>query len=142
MNPPRNTPQRITSLVWADQAERLARVRAAQDMARRDPPPVDRGDAADWVEAQLAHLPEGQTTILYHSYVWSYLARATQQRVRAALKAAGQRAHAGAGLAHLAFESVDGTERSALTLTLWPGGGKRVLAEAHPHGRWVNWLAD
>lgn len=133
---------RLLSYVWADQAERLARVRGAQEIARRAPPPIDRGDAADWVEAQLAELPEGQTTVLYHSYVWSYLPAATQRRVRAALAAAGERAHAGAGLAYLTFESVDGTERTALALTLWPGGGRRVLADAHPHGRWVRWLAD
>ena len=134
---------RLLSYVWADQTERVARVRAAQEIARLDPPPVDRGDAADWVEAELAELPEGETTVLYHSYVWSYLPAATQGRVRAALAAAGERAAAaGAGLAHLGFESVDGTEKTALTLTLWPGGERRVLADAHPHGRWVHWLAD
>ena len=131
---------RLLSYVWADQADRLARVRGALDLARQDPPPVEGGDAADWVEAQLAELPEGQTTVLYHSYVWHYLPKASQTRIKAALKAAGERAHAGAGLAHLAFESVDGSERSVLILTLWPGGERRVLAEAHPHGRWVRWL--
>jgi len=134
---------RLLSYVWADQAERLERVRAAMQLALQDPPPVDHGDAAEWVEAELAELPEGQTTVVYHSYVWSYLPSATQARIRTALAEAGARAHAGAGLAHLAFESVDGTEKSALTLRLWPGGGERqVLADAHPHGRWVRWLAD
>lgn len=132
---------RLLSYVWADQAERVARVRAALELARQAPPPVDRGDAAAWVEAELAELPQGETTVLYHSWVWSYLPAATQGRVRAALAAAGARAHAGACLAHLAFESVDGTEKSVLALTLWPGGERRVLAEAHPHGRWVRWLA-
>jgi hypothetical protein len=132
---------RLLSYVWADQAERVARVRAAQEITRLNPPPVDPGDAGDWAEAELAELPEGQTTVLYHSYVWSYLPAATQARVRAALNAAGARAHERAGLAHLAFESVDGTEKSALVLTLWPGGERRVLADAHPHGRWVRWLA-
>jgi hypothetical protein len=133
---------RLLSYVWADQAERVERARGALHLAQQDPPPVDHGDVADWVEAELAELPEGQTTVLYHSYVWSYLPSATQARVKAALAEAGARARAGAGLAHLAFESVDGTEKSALALTLWPGGERRVLAEAHPHGRWVRWLAD
>jgi hypothetical protein len=133
---------RLMSYVWADQADRLARLRGALELARQDPPVVQRGDAADWVEAELADLPEGQTTVLYHSYVWQYLPRATRERVTAALEAAGARAHPGAGLAHLAFESAHGTELSHLTLTLWPGGEARVLAEAHPHGRWVRWRAD
>lgn len=132
---------RLLSYVWADQADRLARVRGALELARQDPPPVERGDAADWVEAELADLPQGQTTVLYHSYVWSYLPGPTRDRIRAALAAAGAKARADRGLAHLAFESADGTELTHLTLTLWPGGERRVLAEAHPHGRWVRWEA-
>ena len=134
---------RLLSYVWADQADRVARVRGALELARQDPPPVARGDAADWVETELADLPQGQTTVLYHSFVWHYLAKAAQDRVMAALEAAGARAHAGAGLAYLSFELapelIDGAERALLTLTLWPGGERRVLAEAHPHGRWVRW---
>jgi hypothetical protein len=133
---------RLLSYVWADQAERLARVRGALELARQDPPPVEQGDAADWVERELADLPVGQTTVLYHSYVWSYLPRETQRRIRAALEAAGRRARPDAGLAHLALESAHGTELTHLTLALWPGGETRVLAEAHPHGRWVRWRTE
>jgi hypothetical protein len=137
---------RLLSYVWADQADRVARVRAALELARQDPPPVERGDAADWVEAELADLPEGQTTVLYHSFVWHYLPKATQDRITAALETAGRRAHAGAGLACLSFEMapelIDGAERALLTLTLWPGGERRVLDEAHPHGRWVRWQGE
>ena len=132
---------RLLSYVWAEQSERMARVRSALELASRDPPPVQRGDAADWVEAGLATLPEGQTTVLYHSYVWSYLPKPVQDRISAALDQAAARTHGGTGLAHLAFESVDGTERSALSLTLWPSGDRRVLADAHPHGKWVRWAA-
>jgi hypothetical protein len=133
---------RMLSYIWADQPERVERVRGALQLAQQDPPPVDHGDAADWVEAELAELPQGQTTVLYHSFVWHYLPAATQARISAALAEAGARAHVDAGLAHLTFESVDGTEKSALTLTLWPGGERRVLADAHPHGRWVRWRAE
>jgi hypothetical protein len=133
---------RLMSYVWADQPDRVERVRGALHIALQGPPPVDHGDAADWVEAELAELPEGQTTVLYHSWVWNYLPAATRARITAALAQAGARAHAGAGLAHLAFEGIKATDRSALTLTLWPGGERRVLADAHPHGRWVRWLAD
>jgi hypothetical protein len=46
------------------------------------------------------------------------------------------------GLAWLSLEGEDGVEQPALSLTLWPGGRKRRLARAHPHGRWVRWLAE
>jgi hypothetical protein len=137
---------RMLSYIWADQAERVERVRGALHLAQQDPPPVDHGDAADWVEAELAELPEGQTTVLYHSFVWHYLPKETQARVQAALAAAGGRARADAGLAYLSFELapefVDGAEQPQLTLTLWPGGERRILADAHPHGRWVRWLSE
>lgn len=133
---------RLLSYVWADQAERMARIRGAQALAMEHPATVDRADAADWVEAQLADLPEGTTTVLYHSYVWLYLPEATKARVRAALARAGDKTNARTGLARLSFESVDGAENAHLTLTTWPGGQKRVLARAHPHGRWIKWLGS
>lgn len=133
---------RLQSYVWADQAERMARIRGAQALAVQHPAPVDKADAADWVEAQLADLPRGTTTVLYHSYVWSYLPGPTQDRIRAALAKAGEKAEAERGLAHLWFESLDGTEKSGLSLTLWPGGEPRLIARAHPHGRWIKWLGS
>ncbi len=133
---------RLLSYVWADQAERVARVRGALELAGADPPPVDRADAADWVEAQLAELPAGTTTVLYHSYVWLYLPSETKARIRAALDEAGARTDATRGLAWLSFESEEGAETPFLTLTLWPGGESRRLAQAHPHGRWVKWLGS
>jgi hypothetical protein len=133
---------RLLSYVWADQGERMARIRGAQALARAHPATVDQGDAADWVEAQLQDLPQGATTVLYHSYVWLYLSEPTKARIRQALARAGARTDAATGLARLSFESVDGAENSQLTLTLWPGGEKRVLARAHPHGRWIKWLGS
>ncbi len=133
---------RLLSYVWADQAERVARLRGALDLAERDPPIVDRADAADWVEAQLAELPVGCTTVLYHSYVWLYLAEPTKARVRAALERAGETTTADRGLAWLSFESGDSTEEPELMLTLWPGGQTRRLAQAHPHGRWIEWSSE
>ena len=133
---------RLLSYVWADQADRMARIQGAQALARDHPATVDQGDAADWVEAQLADLPEGTTTVLYHSYVWLYLPEATRTRIRAALDKAGARTDARTGLARLSFESVDSTENARLTLTTWPGGQKRILAHAHPHGRWIKWLGS
>jgi hypothetical protein len=132
---------RLLSYIWADQADRVARVRGALALARADAPPVDRASAVDWVEAQVADLPRGTTTVIYHSYVWLYLDPPAKARVEAAMAQAGRCTDARTGLAWLAFESAAGTETPALTLRLWPGdGAPRRLAEAHPHGRWVRWL--
>jgi hypothetical protein len=133
---------RMLSYVWADQADRVARVRGALDLAATDPPVVDKADAADWVEAELAALRPGATTVLYHSYVWLYLAEPIKARIRAAVERAGETATAARGLAWLSYEGEDSVEQPSLSLTLWPGGRTRRLARAHPHGRWVEWLGQ
>src|SRR5262249_46295389 len=44
----------LDSYVWADQTERHALLRAAIDLARRVPAPVDAADAAAWIGPRLA----------------------------------------------------------------------------------------
>jgi hypothetical protein len=132
---------RLLSYVWADQPERVARVRGALDIAQAAPPTVDKADAADWLEAQLARRPGGATTVLYHSFVWLYLDPGAKARIAAAVARAGAEATEDRGLAWLSFESDNNTEHPHLDLTLWPGGQKRRLARAHPHARWVKWQA-
>ena len=131
----------LLAYVWPEQLERVARLRAALKLARADGLAVDRADAAEWLERQLAHRRPGVATVVYHSIVWQYLAEATKEEVHAAIESAGRQATARAPLAWLAFEfEVDG-QRPELTLTQWPGGVRRRLATAHPHGAFVDWFA-
>jgi hypothetical protein len=130
---------RLLSYVWADQADRVTRVRGALEIAKAAPLTVDRADAADWVEAQVADLPAGVTTVLYHSFAWLYFDPRTQHHITAAMQKAGAALGPDRGLAWLTFESEDNPESPNLDLTLWPGGEKQRLARAHPHGRWVKW---
>src|SRR3546814_2382331 len=62
-------------------------------MVRARPVRLDKGDAADWVEARLAEpQADGVTRVLMHSVVWQYLPETTADRIRAAMHAAGARA--------------------------------------------------
>src|SRR3546814_5178515 len=45
---------RLSAYVWAEKPERLDRLRRAIAMVRARPVRLDKGDAADWVEARLA----------------------------------------------------------------------------------------
>ena len=47
----------LLSFVWPDQPARRARTEAALALAAVDPPPVERAEAADWVETRLARRP-------------------------------------------------------------------------------------
>ncbi len=131
---------RARAYIWPDQAERLARIDAALALADRYPVTVDRADAADWLEAQLAgELPTG-TTVVFHSIAWQYFDAATHRRARAAIAAAGARADSRRRLAWLRFEnervfdpSSTSSGRHRVDMVCWPGGERQAIARADPH---------
>ena len=131
---------RLMSYVWPDQRERLDRLRAAIALAQRLQIRVEAADALTWAQDVLATQRAGCATVLYHSVMWQYLPEPTRNGLRGLIEATGSHATRAAPLAWLAFESPESDARMLLTLTLWPGGERRVLAEAHPHGQWVRWL--
>jgi hypothetical protein len=131
---------RLMSYVWPDQRERLLRLRAAITLAQRLQVRVEAADALTWAQDVLATQRAGCATVLYHSVMWQYLPEPTRNGLRGLIEATGSHATRQAPLAWLAFEPPDNDARMLLTLTLWPGGVRRVLAEAHPHGQWVRWL--
>jgi hypothetical protein len=126
--------ERLTAYVWADQPARLARLSAAIEAAVEDRVAVERADAADWIERDFAP-GMGTTQVLFHSVVWGYLATETRERIRSCLTLAGASARPDAPIAWLRFEMP-----GQLRLTLWPGGTEHTLANAHPHGEWIEWL--
>ena len=133
---------KLAAYIWPDQAERAGRFMAAIDAVADDPPQVDRGDAADWLEAKLMLEPEpGVTRVVMHSVAFQYFDPDSQKRVAERIQAAGERASAGAPLAWLRFEKEPGEDRHSLRLRTWPGG-EILLAWTHPHGRNVTWLSD
>ena len=130
---------RLASYVWPDQAERRERLHAAIVLARQLGVRVERADAGVWVERQLATVRPGRGTVLYHSIMWHYMPADVRDAIRATIVAAGERATSEAPLAWLAFELPDPHSLPELALTLWPGGERRVLADAHAHGLFADW---
>jgi hypothetical protein len=132
--------ERLLAYVWPDQAERLARIEAALALARSDPPPIDRADAAEWLPRRLAAV-EGPHVVT-HSIALQYFSDAGRGRVAAALAEAGGRATREAPLAWLRYEMEAPADAGpSLRLVLWPGGQETLLARADAHGRRVRWLA-
>lgn len=134
--------RRLLAYIWADHAIRFPRVSAAIDMIRERPVRLDRGDAADWVEARLAEPQEmGVTRVLMHSIVWQYIPADGQARVEAAMRAAGAGATEDRPLGWVSLEADRVMNRHDLTVRSWPGDGeKRLCGHAHAHGFWVEWL--
>ena len=134
--------ERLRAYVWADQPARLARLEGALAIATADPPALDRGDAADWTEANILPVPEpGVTQVLMHSVAYTYFPAASQARIAAHMTAIGGQAAAETPLAWLRFEPPPGhAEAPTLRLQTWPGGQDRVLAAGSPHGTWIRWI--
>jgi hypothetical protein len=130
---------RLESFFWPDQLERLARLRAACDCALRSGVALERASAGEFIEREVAALPHGETSVLFHSVMWMYVAEAERKRIRALMDEAGARATADAPLAWLRMEGHN-HEFSEIRLQLWPGAGNQLLGRAHYHGAWVEWL--
>ena len=123
----------LLSFVWPDQLHRFERLRAALDVAASHPPVVERADAGDWMERELAVPSPGLATVVHHSIVLQYLPSASFDRLRAALAAAGAQATPDAPLAWLRMEPAGG--RADIRLTWWPGGEEQILGTTGYHGQ-------
>lgn len=139
--------ERLLAYVWPDQAERVARLEAALAIARRDPPALDAGDAADWMESEFEPSPAtGLCRVVMHSIAFQYFPPGTQARVAAWIERAGAMAAPSAPVAWLRYEADPEREgRPSLRLRVWRGEQDeedRVLAHADAHGRAVQWLAE
>lgn len=132
---------RLTAYCWPDQPHRLSRLRGALALAGQIPPVVQERSAGEFVDA--LDLAEGTLTVLWHSVMWQYLSAAEQARVTARMEALGGRATATSPLAHLRMEPTRRSPELAheflVLLTSWPGGQRRVLGTAAPHGLPVTW---
>ena len=128
----------LTAYVWPDQASRLERLRGAIGLAAAIPADVRRESAT----ATLARivLADGTWTVLWHSIFRQYLDPAQRAELAAGVAALGAAATASGRFAYLYLEQ----SRSGgcpVTLTTWPGGYKRVIGHAPPHGLPVTWTS-
>jgi hypothetical protein len=133
---------RLKAYVWADAAERMARLDTAIAMAERAAPELVRMDAVDFVREMLAQPQEERVTrVLFHTIVWQYLPEVSQREIVATMEAAGRSATADRPLAWIVLETNRATFAHELRVRFWPGGEEPLhLANAHPHGAWVEWL--
>ena len=137
----------LRSYLWPDMIDRLARLDAALEVAARVPAPIDAVDVADWLGHRLAEPVPGVATVVYHSIVWQYVPSGSRDRMRAALRGAGEAASAEAPVAWLRLEPSGPV--ADLRLTYWSGGNgtdgggvvpaDEVLATSKYHGVPVYW---
>lgn len=125
----------LRALIWPDDTARLARLDSAISLFEGSKPEIRAGDALALLPEALAAAPRDETVCVYHTIVTYQFSREMREALDAILTVAGVRRP----VHRLAFES-DGNEY-VIALTRYADGVKtaRVLGNAHPHGKWLEW---
>ncbi|MGP0031062.1 MAG: DUF2332 domain-containing protein [Acidimicrobiales bacterium] len=81
----------LLACLWPDNLARFGRLRAALDIARRDPlrPALHTGDIVDRLEEVAATVAPGRPLVVFHSWVAAYLTEARQRELVEAVRALG-----------------------------------------------------
>jgi hypothetical protein len=128
----------LETLVWPDQPDRAARLRAAIEVARADPPRMVSGDLLTGLPALAAEAPADATLVVFHTAVLAYVtdpdARAGFARTVRELNAVWI-----SNEIRLAFPidpSLSGP-RDGFLLSV----NGEPTAWTDPHGAWIEWIA-
>ncbi len=130
---------KLLAYVWADQVERLDRLRGACQLAAEIPAQM-RAELASETISRIT-LESGTWTVLWHSIMRQYLSPEQKDAIDRGIDALGQQATNSARFAHVSLELVKGTTDTPVELVTWPGGVSRRLGTAPPHGIPVTWSA-
>ena len=128
---------RLLSYTWADQCDRLARIK---HIAPHQTTMVEQADAVDWLPNRLSKQRNGTLHFVFHTIALQYFPQESKDRSAYALAQAGDRATPERPLGYMSMEISDDLEGAKLTLQLWPGGQVHDVGRADFHGRWVSWV--
>jgi len=141
----------LEACVWPDQADRFARLVAALELAREQPPDVRAGDAVDALAGLVHEAASHGHPVVTNSWVLNYLEPhrrlgylAEMDRLGAEMDISWIIAEAPDQTVGLPVPTTDPAESiTVLSLVTWRSGRRvvRRLATTHPHGYWLNWEA-
>jgi hypothetical protein len=140
---------------WPEQPERLARLRAAIALSHLDPPRVEQGDAVDDVRRLVEQVPPDALPTVVSTWVLTYLPIARQEALMQVMDEIGADRDVamvlseqperipGVGVPPRPDGQPDG-RATALFRLEWRDGERTAirLADQHPHGNWLEWLAE
>jgi hypothetical protein len=129
----------LEAFVWADQTDRLDRVRRAIEIAREDPPRLLDGDYVEVLPALLAERDLDALTVVYHSVSTVYLRQEERDRLDEILAEEGRRG----SIARISYEVDRDTPTFhgfALDVETWPGDRRR-LARLDGHANTMEWVS-
>jgi hypothetical protein len=128
----------LRALVWPEHRERMAVLESAMTLARDGPPPLLAGDATEVLPEVLAAVPEGLTVCVFHSFVLNQVHAEARERLFADLAAFSEERPL-----FVVSMASSGSRDAEVTLTRTAGDAweTSVLARAHPHCAWLDWVA-
>jgi hypothetical protein len=130
----------LTALVWAGDAEREDRLRAAINVASMNPPFLVSGDLLTETTRLAASAPADATLVVFHSAVMPYLSPEDRTRfieIVSQLPAVWV-SFEGLGVVPEIGDRLEVSERDDRAFVLARDG--QPMALASPHGRWMRWL--
>jgi hypothetical protein len=125
----------LQAFVWADQAERLERLRRAIEVVRRDPPQLMQGDYVETLPSLLRNRRPGTQLVVFQTASTMYLDRREADRLRAALHEAGREEP----LVYLTTGRAPDDDGFSLEVERYPDGRAQRLAVFDFHGAWLDW---
>jgi hypothetical protein len=130
---------RLLSFVWADDAERIARLHEAIDAARGLPLLVEQADMFEWLP-RCVKPKTGYATVVMQSVVADHLSKEDRARLADIIEAIGDRALPDSPFAWLQMEFSQNTRDYVTRLRTWPGAEEQIVATSTGHAREITWL--
>jgi hypothetical protein len=127
----------LECLIWPGETGRRERLAAAIETARRDPPPIHRGDLLTDLPDLARQAPPGATLVVFHSAVLAYVAAEQRGQVAETIRALNA-----SWLSNEGPDVIPGIgipERQGEKFVLVRDGA-RALAFTDAHGAWIDWL--
>jgi len=129
----------LLSYIWPDELDRIDRLRAALEVAARDPVPVARARASEWLPGAIADRQDGELTVVWHSVFRQYVEPEEWQALEQPFRSAADGAPDGR-VVWLSMEPArDHTAGIELTLRVRPDEPEMRLAACGDHGLPIRW---
>jgi hypothetical protein len=127
----------LKALTWPEHADRRELLERAVAIARRDPPKLIAGDAADIFPSVADGIAPDMPVIVYHSFTMNQLDTKQRELIEDAFCRIGARRP----LARVGLEWAAGADYPSLSLTNYSAVQieRWMLAECEPHCAWIRW---
>jgi len=126
----------LQCLLWPGETGRQERLAAAIETARRDPPPLYRGDLLTDLPDLVRKAPRDATVVIYHSAVLGYVRRADRAEFAKTVRGLGAVWLSNEGPGVLPGTAIPGCDPHGFVMAR----DTVPIGLTDSHGTWVEWL--